>query len=453
MSRKFIDRTGERIGFVTITKLSEKKYLVPSTNKETLIWDYICDCGNTGSVFSSNLYKRRKEKRKFSCGCNAGNFRERLLLNKNGYNTCYRCKEIKPISEFGKNSSNKNGLQTSCKSCKSITDSLYRYNPIHREKNLNRKKEYYRKVKNTEKYIEYTNIRKSKRDYKNEYKRLRSDEIRKTKDIFRKLTCAAFARKNKSWVKKDTKTIDLLGADFFVVKEFIERQFIDGMNWDNYGTIWTIDHTIPLDAAGDDINNLKRLCYYENLSPMFSTENLEKGCVIPNICVLWENPVVPYKISEHIIVPRYDGVVGRYKSPTKIDEKFGKLTILSDADEIEIKSGKHKGQQIRAVLCQCDCGNQKIIRYNQLLKSKIRSCGCLQRDSITNHFINKELLFSDDEILELIEYTKLNKKGTKLTQDITQKYPGRTHKQVLYMIRSIRNNKLKKINKLINETI
>ena len=41
------------------------------------------------------------------------------------------------------------------------------------------------------------------------------------------------------------------------------------MNWDNYGTYWEIDHSIPLSKGGS--------FHYTNTSPMAISENRSKG--------------------------------------------------------------------------------------------------------------------------------------------------------------------------------
>lgn len=61
-----------------------------------------------------------------------------------------------------------------------------------------------------------------------------------------------------------------------------------------------------------------------------------------------------------------------------IGQRFGRLVILERAeDEIDKKSGKHKTRW----LCQCDCGNQKIIRGASLTCGRVRSCGCLLKEA------------------------------------------------------------------------
>jgi hypothetical protein len=59
--------------------------------------------------------------------------------------------------------------------------------------------------------------------------------------------------------------------------EYIEKQFTDGMCWDNYGDLWHIDHIYPL-ARIDKSDNLQieAVMNWRNLRPMLGTENLLK---------------------------------------------------------------------------------------------------------------------------------------------------------------------------------
>jgi hypothetical protein len=93
----------------------------------------------------------------------------------------------------------------------------------------------------------------------------------------RKRTWEAF--KNKGY-SKNTKTQEMLGVDWEVAKQHIERQFTKGMNWDNYGE-WEIDHIIPLSSAKDE-NELIKLFHYTNTKPLWYDENRSKGYKIIN---------------------------------------------------------------------------------------------------------------------------------------------------------------------------
>lgn len=53
------------------------------------------------------------------------------------------------------------------------------------------------------------------------------------------------------------------------------------------------------------------------------------------------------------------------------DQKFGMLTIVSEAEDYIRPNGDHLMQ----VLCRCDCGNEIVVRASELLGGQI-SCGC-----------------------------------------------------------------------------
>lgn len=60
-----------------------------------------------------------------------------------------------------------------------------------------------------------------------------------------------------------------------------------------------------------------------------------------------------------------------------VGQRFGRLVVLERADdEIDKKSGKHKTRW----LCQCNCGNEKIVRGASLTSGGVRSCGCLHKE-------------------------------------------------------------------------
>ena len=60
----------------------------------------------------------------------------------------------------------------------------------------------------------------------------------------------------------------------------IERQFKDGMSWDNYGFYWHLDHKTPDSwftySCVEDVG-FKKAWALENLQPMLALENLKKN--------------------------------------------------------------------------------------------------------------------------------------------------------------------------------
>jgi hypothetical protein len=62
-------------------------------------------------------------------------------------------------------------------------------------------------------------------------------------------------------------------------------------------------------------------------------------------------------------------------------DKFGKLTVIKEAERLILPSG----QKNRAILCKCDCGNEKVIRLLHLVRGRIKTCGCLNEKHNLSH--------------------------------------------------------------------
>lgn len=95
-----------------------------------------------------------------------------------------------------------------------------------------------------------------------------------------------------------------------------------------------------------------------------------------------------------------------------IGKKFGKLTIIEKSEKINIK-----GRNRKFLLCKCECGNIKSIRYDNL-KSGTKSCGCITKKRLKdfkvwlkpkskiNHNSTKTRLYS---IWKAMKYRCFNK--------------------------------------------
>jgi hypothetical protein len=91
---------------------------------------------------------------------------------------------------------------------------------------------------------------------------------------------------------KDNHTLELLGCTLNELKLHLEKQFVDGMNWNNYGRNgWHIDHIIP--CTYFDLAKIERrsICFnYRNLQPLWESDNCIKHDTLPeNYKVILKN--------------------------------------------------------------------------------------------------------------------------------------------------------------------
>ncbi len=160
------------------------------------------------------------------------------------------------------------------------------YYKNNKENILQKRKEYY--IENKDK------IKRKIKKY--HYNRLINDIEYKIKCILRTQIC----HRLKS--KKDFKTFDILNYTTKELKLHLESLFKDGMNWDNYGLQWHIDHIKPC-ASFIFINNDNTLNYnaikeywsLSNLQPLWIEDNIKK-------CAWYEINGIFYRYSKGKIV-------------------------------------------------------------------------------------------------------------------------------------------------------
>jgi len=219
-------------------------------------------------------------------------------------NKCYRCKETKPIEEmsptkgFCKPCKKAYAKEYNLKNRERILDYSRAYNKENKEllkeraKNTVRKKQpaEVRKAyrdKNKEKIrlarkeynsrpevIEQTKL--YKKEYAEKLKKLKPPKVKKEKVVKVKPPVKTLEEK-RAWKRaykkhrkatdvnyrvrvnlskrlyyalgrnyvKSASTIQLLGCDVRFLKSHLEKKFLPTMTWDNYGTLWHIDHILP----------------------------------------------------------------------------------------------------------------------------------------------------------------------------------------------------------------
>ena len=189
--------------------------------------------------------KKRDLQYNIKIGKNKGIHSNNKKLQYEGLKHCKRCNTTQSRNNFHNTKYKPDGKMSHCKKCSSEKSKEYR------KANKQKFKEYFK---------EYSKQRR------------KTDPLYKLKSNLRIRTYQAFRNKGYS---KNTKTQEMLGVDWEVTKQHIEKQFKKGMSWDNYGE-WHIDHIIPL-ASAKTPERLKKLCHYTNLQPMWAVDNLIKS--------------------------------------------------------------------------------------------------------------------------------------------------------------------------------
>jgi hypothetical protein len=126
--------------------------------------------------------------------------------------------------------------------------------------------------KNIQKVTDETYYDKQ-RGYDNKRKKLKRDSGDEMFDFKESIRGAVKSSFRKKGYTKDSKTMELLGAEWEVVKSHFENKFLEGMTWDNHTVHgWHIDHIMPLDSAKTKEEYIK-LWHYSNLQPLWAEDN------------------------------------------------------------------------------------------------------------------------------------------------------------------------------------
>jgi len=183
--------------------------------------------------------------------------------------TCTKCQEEKPTTMFYKQKHGKFGVRGYCKICSDKKQMEWR------EKNKKHLFEYGRKYREDNKNY----FKQYRQWYMKDYykKRVAIDPAYKLMKNYRSRLHNIF----KGGFYKEKTTLELIGCSPKQLKEHLEQQFVKGMNWDNYGSEWHVDHILPCASFDLTDKTQREQCFhFSNLQPLWATDNLSKGCKI-----------------------------------------------------------------------------------------------------------------------------------------------------------------------------
>lgn len=172
-----------------------------------------------------------------------------------GTKRCAQCKEIKTIDAFYKQNSSSDGLRYSCKQCL---------------------KPYYEQKKKASKTW-YENNRARRIAASSAYQK----RMRKIDAVLR-IRLSLGVRLSQILRKKGTVkavgTMKLVGCTRNDLMLHLQDQFRDPMSWNNYGTIWEVDHIRPCKSYDLTNTDHQKACFhFSNLQPLFKEENRKKS--------------------------------------------------------------------------------------------------------------------------------------------------------------------------------
>tara|TARA_R110000851_G_scaffold323179_1_gene489663 strand:+ start:253 stop:948 length:696 start_codon:yes stop_codon:yes gene_type:complete len=204
---------------------------------------------------------------------------------------CARCKEVKPRTEYYKNKRRHDGLGVYCKPCEKEKRQQrlktpegkkvhYDYLRKWREENKEKSNEYARNWReNNAETIKQRRTSEEGRRYNREYNRMRRQDpvFRVRNNVSRQVSHALFREEGS---KHGESVMKHLPYSPNQLKEHLEEQFDENMNWDNYGSYWHIDHIYPhskLPYDSMDHPNFGKAWALDNLQPLEAGENISKS--------------------------------------------------------------------------------------------------------------------------------------------------------------------------------
>jgi hypothetical protein len=272
--------------------LKEKSRNYTKNNKEKI------------SIYKKEYYIKNKERERENDKIYYENNKEKILQQKREY---YH-NNIDKIKEHNRHYYNKNKsvLNQKCKiyrqnNKKSIAEKKQIYNVVNKKIISDKYKVYY--LKNRDRLLFNDRIYKGLRTTKDR-RNIRSQQRRK-EDVFFKLinnfsiSFRSFLKNNKIKLTKN------FNFNKYQLINHIESQFVEGMNWENYGTEWHIDHKRPISSF--NILNICKAWELKNLQPLWADLNCSKQNewdgteTNESICLQYQNDPRPWLLEKEIV--------------------------------------------------------------------------------------------------------------------------------------------------------
>ena len=169
---------------------------------------------------------------------------------------CSRCGKEKSLEGFYRDGRASDQRQSACKKCCNAQSRDYyeRHPEVHRKS-----------------CREYNKRNRRKIEERSQRRRASDPEFKILTNLRRRIIHALHGR------NKSESTRKLLGCPVGFFKLHLEKQFKPGMTWENYGSVWEVDHIMPCSRFDMSDPLQQHLCFhYTNTQPLFAEENRYK---------------------------------------------------------------------------------------------------------------------------------------------------------------------------------
>lgn len=223
---------------------------------------------------------------------------------------CSKCNETKELEKF----INKKNF---CKDCKNL-----RVRQMRLEKKILKIQEIEKDIGNGNKkcyvcdnifnksYFKHNKCLDCKRKQNNEYNQLEfvkeRKRIKRQTDFNYKFKHLQSSRIRNALIYKSKKTIEYLGCNAEQYFKWLNYSFADGLNLENHGVKWHIDHVIPLSTFNLENEAEQLLAFnWRNTMPLSCSENLSKNNKIINLQIEQHyKKLVEYHIENKLDLPQ-----------------------------------------------------------------------------------------------------------------------------------------------------
>jgi hypothetical protein len=196
---------------------------------------------------------------------------------------CDKCEINKPIDKYRKYTDRENSYSKTCKKCLNEQDKIRKkIQRIKKSETFKAKCEKCQEEKAIKDFAKLKKFYKKKiciscypqflTEQKNEWCKNES-----LTNINYRLKKSLASRLRSVIVVKNNSTMNYIGCNIQYLREWFEYNFTSDMNWDNYGSVWSIDHIIPVCKFDLTDENEKLKCWnWSNLMPVTIKFNSSK---------------------------------------------------------------------------------------------------------------------------------------------------------------------------------